>query len=51
LCGLTPLSCLFPLGINPEEYLYDILPRLPEMTNRTAKNYTPAQWKAGRPIQ
>jgi len=39
------------LGINPEEYLHDILPRLPEMTNRTAKNYTPAQWKAGRPIQ
>jgi transposase len=39
------------LGVNPEEYLRDILPCLPEMTNRTARNYTPAQWKASRQTQ
>jgi transposase len=36
------------LGINPQEYLLDVLPRLPTMTNQTAKLYTPAQWKANR---
>ena len=39
------------LGLNPDEYLRDILPRLPHMTNHTAKNYTPAAWKASREIQ
>jgi transposase len=36
------------LGINPREYLLDVLPRLPAMTNQTAPLYTPAQWKAAR---
>ncbi len=36
------------LEINPDDYLRDILPRLPEMTNQTAGNYTPSQWKAAR---
>ncbi len=36
------------LGINPQEYLLDVLPRLPTMTNQTAARYTPAQWKAAR---
>ena len=34
------------LGINPQEYLLDVLQRLPTMTNQTAHLYTPAQWKA-----
>jgi transposase len=36
------------LGINPQEYLLDVLPRLPTMTNQTAARYTPAQWLAAR---
>lgn len=36
------------LGINPQEYFLDVLPRLPTMTNQTAALYTPAQWKAAR---
>jgi transposase len=36
------------LEINPDDYLRDILPRLPGMTNQTAENYTPSQWKAAR---
>lgn len=36
------------LKINPQEYLLDILPRLPTMTNQTARLYTPAKWKAAR---
>ncbi len=39
------------LEINPEEYFRDILPRLPHMTNRTAKDYTPSQWKKSRQTQ
>lgn len=42
----TLLETCRKLGLNPEEYLRDILPRLPHMTNRTAKDYTPAAWKA-----
>ena len=42
----TLLETCRKLGINPEEYLRDILPRLPQMTNHTAKDYTPAAWKA-----
>ncbi len=38
------------LGINPEVYLRDILPRLPHMTNHTAKCFTPSQWKAARTL-
>ena len=34
------------LNINSQEYLRDILTALPTMTNHTAKNYTPARWKA-----
>ena len=47
----TLLETCRKLGLNPEEYLRDILPRLPHMTNRTAKNYTPAAWKATRTNQ
>ena len=36
------------LDINPQEYLLDVLPRLPTMTNQTAHLYTPAKWKAAR---
>ena len=36
------------LGINPQEYLLDVLPRLPTMTNQTAPHYTPAEWLAAR---
>ena len=47
----TLLETCRKLGINPNEYLRDILPRLPHMTNRTAKDYTPAKWKASREDQ
>jgi len=36
------------LGINPQEYLRDVLPRLPTMTNHTARQFTPSKWKAAR---
>ena len=36
------------LGINPQDYLLDVLPRLPAMTNQTAPRYTPARWLAAR---
>lgn len=36
------------LDINPQEYLRDILCRLPTMTNQTAHLHTPAKWKAAR---
>lgn len=36
------------LGINPEEYLRDVLTRLPSMTNRQTHELTPANWLAGR---
>lgn len=47
----TLLETCRKLGLNPEEYLRDILPRLPHMTNHTAKDFTPAQWKAARENQ
>ncbi len=47
----TLLETCRKLGINPDEYLRDVLPRLPHMTNQTAKNYTPAQWKAIRDLE
>lgn len=36
------------LGINPREYLHDILSRLPSMTNRQTSSLTPANWLAKR---
>ena len=47
----TLLETCRKLGLNPEEYLREILPKLPHMTNRTAKDYTPAEWKAARENQ
>lgn len=47
----TLLETCRKLGLNPEEYLRDILPRLPHMTNRNAKDYTPAAWKSAREDQ
>jgi hypothetical protein len=38
------------LGIHPQEYLLDVLPRLPTMTHQTAPLYTPAQWLAARTV-
>jgi transposase len=36
------------LGVIPEEYLKEVFTALPRMTNRTAKEWTPAAWKARR---
>jgi hypothetical protein len=36
------------LGIIPEEYLRAVYEALPGMTNQTAKEWTPAAWKARR---
>lgn len=36
------------LGINPREYLYDVLSRLPTMTNQQTHSLTPANWLAAR---
>lgn len=36
------------LGINPQDYLKDILTRLPTMTNRQTHELTPANWAASR---
>jgi len=47
----TLLETCRKLGINPSDYLRDILPRLPHMTNQTAKDYTPTQWKAARDLE
>ncbi len=38
------------LGINPQEYLLDVLPRLPTMTNQTAHRYSPARWLVERTV-
>jgi transposase len=35
-------------GINPREYLHDVLSRLPAMTNRQTAALTPANWIAAR---
>ena len=35
-------------GINPREYLHDVLSRLPAMTNQQTQSLTPANWLAGR---
>jgi hypothetical protein len=39
------------LGIIPEEYLKEVFTALPEMTNQTAKEWTPSAWKARRQAQ
>lgn len=44
----TLLETCRKLGLNPDEYLRDVLRELPTMTSHTAKNYTPAIWKAAR---
>jgi len=44
----TLLETCRKLEINPDEYLRDVLPHLPHMTNHTAKDFTPAAWKAAR---
>jgi transposase len=36
------------LGINPQEYLADVLARLPSLTNRQTEALTPENWLAGR---
>lgn len=36
------------LGINPEEYLRDVLTRLPSMTNQQTHELTPSNWLAAR---
>lgn len=36
------------LGINPQEYLHDVLTRLPAMTNHQVHTLTPAAWAASR---
>ena len=35
-------------GINPREYLHDVLSRLPSMTNQQTQSLTPANWLAAR---
>jgi len=35
-------------GINPEEYLTDVLSRLPHITNAEARELTPTKWLAVR---
>ena len=36
------------LDINPQDYLRDVLNRLPSMTNQTARQFTPSRWKAAQ---
>jgi hypothetical protein len=36
------------LGINPRDYLHDVLSRLPAMTNRQTRSLTPANWLAAK---
>ena len=35
-------------GINPEEYLGEVFDALPEMTNQSARDWTPSAWEARR---
>ena len=44
----TLLACCKRRGINPQEYLRDVLTRLPTMTNRHTHELTPANWLAAR---
>ena len=36
------------LDINPQEYLLDVLMRLPALTNRQTRDLTPRRWLATR---
>ncbi len=36
-------------GINPQEYLADVLSRLPSMKNHEVKNLLPSRWKPVNP--
>lgn len=42
----TLLECCKRRGINPQEYLRDILERIPAMTNQQTRSLTPANWLA-----
>jgi len=44
----TLLACCRRHGINPQEYLHDVLTRLPSMTNQQTHTLTPANWLAAR---
>jgi len=44
----TLLECCKRRGINPQEYLYDVLSRIPAMTNQQTHLLTPAKWLAER---
>jgi transposase/ElaB/YqjD/DUF883 family membrane-anchored ribosome-binding protein len=45
---MTVLQNCKMLGINPEEYLKDVLSRLPHITNHQARELTPAKWLAAQ---
>jgi hypothetical protein len=47
----TLLECCKRRGINPQEYLHDVLTRLPTMTNQQTHTLTPAAWLAARRAQ
>lgn len=44
----TLLECCKRRGINPQEYLRDVLTRIPAMTNQQTGSLTPANWLAER---
>jgi transposase len=47
----TLLETCRKLDLNPDEYLREVLHQLPQMTNQTAKDFTPAAWKGARALQ
>lgn len=47
----TLLETCRKLDLNPNEYLRDVLRHLPQMTNQTAKEFTPAAWKAAQDVK
>jgi transposase len=44
----TLLQCCKRQGINPQEYLHDVLSRLPMMTNQQTHALTPARWQEAK---
>ena len=46
----TLLGSCSVLEINPEEYLREVFAALPEMTNQTVQDWTPAAWKSRRNV-
>ena len=44
----TLLECCKRRGINPQEYLRDVLTRLPTLTNHQTRELTPGNWLAAR---